>query len=70
MAIEELAGVDVLCADKTGTLTQNSLTLGIPFAVDGVTAAEVILDGALASRADNDDPSTARCKAASMTPRS
>lgn len=56
VAIEELAGVDVLCADKTGTLTQNSLTLGTPFAVDGVTPATVILDGALASRADNDDP--------------
>ena len=56
VAIEELAGVDVLCADKTGTLTQNSLTLGTPFAVDGVTPATVILVGALASRADNDDP--------------
>ena len=56
VAIEELAGVDVLCADKTGTLTQNSLTLGTPFAVDDVTLATVILDAALASRADNDDP--------------
>ena len=56
VAIEELAGVDVLCADKTGTLTQNSLTLGTPFAVDDITLATVILDAALASRADNDDP--------------
>lgn len=56
VAIEELAGVDVLCADKTGTLTQNSLTLGTPFTVGGVNAATAILNGALASRADNDDP--------------
>jgi H+-transporting ATPase len=55
VAIEELAGVDVLCADKTGTLTQDKLTLGDPFCVQGVTAEQVILDAALASRADNDD---------------
>jgi H+-transporting ATPase len=55
VAIEELAGVDVLCADKTGTLTQNKLTLGDPFCLDNTPAGQVILCGALASRADNND---------------
>ena len=54
-SIEELAGVDVLCSDKTGTLTQNKLTLGGPFSVDDIPADEVIVCAALASRAENQD---------------
>lgn len=34
-AIESLAGVDILCSDKTGTLTANQLSMRDPFVVEG-----------------------------------
>jgi H+-transporting ATPase len=55
-AMEELAGIDVLCSDKTGTLTQNKLTMGEPFCVSGVQPQAVVLAASLASRAENQDP--------------
>ncbi|MEX6507601.1 plasma-membrane proton-efflux P-type ATPase [Jiella sp. M17.18] len=55
VSIEELAGVDVLCADKTGTLTKNELTLADVRPEAGVSPDEVLLAARLASNADDPD---------------
>lgn len=57
-AIEEMAGMDVLCSDKTGTLTLNKLTVDrnlIEVFVKGVEKEHVMLLAARASRTENQD---------------
>jgi H+-transporting ATPase len=56
VSIEEMAGVDVLCADKTGTITKNELTVGEVRTLGGFTDEEVMLFGTLASREEDQDP--------------
>jgi H+-transporting ATPase len=48
VSIEELAGMDILCSDKTGTLTKNELTLGDPVLLDVGDATDAIRYAALA----------------------
>ena len=55
-AIEELAGMDVLCSDKTGTLTQNKMTINEPYTVGSTKPEELIFYAALASKEENQDP--------------
>ncbi|WP_094554276.1 plasma-membrane proton-efflux P-type ATPase [Synechococcus sp. 1G10] len=54
-AIDELASVDMLCSDKTGTLTLNQLSLGAPFTLPGIGADELLLGAALASEQQEGD---------------
>ena len=48
-AIESLAGVDILCSDKTGTLTANQLSMREPFVVEGEDVNWMMACAALAS---------------------
>ncbi len=55
-AVEELAGVDVFCCDKTGTLTQNKMEVSEPVVQEGFDERTLFLVAALASKPENNDP--------------
>jgi H+-transporting ATPase len=55
-AVDEAASMDVLCADKTGTLTRNALTVTATHPMPGFEAAHVLGLAALASSDGGQDP--------------
>lgn len=55
-AIEELAGIDILCSDKTGTLTKNIMTVADPVTFGNYSADDLMFYAGLASKEENKDP--------------
>ncbi len=56
LSIEELAGMDILCSDKTGTITKNEISVGEIIPLEDFTPNQVIQYGVLASREEDKDP--------------
>ena len=56
VAIEEMAGMDILCSDKTGTITKNQLTVAEVGIIGDFTEDDVLILSALASKEENRDP--------------
>ena len=63
-AVDEAASIDVLCSDKTGTLTQNELVVTAVHAVSGFDEAHVLGLAALASSDSGQDPVDTAIRAA------
>ncbi len=55
-ASEDAALMDVLCADKTGTITENKLSIADVVEMNNYTKNDVLIYGALASQKANQDP--------------
>jgi len=55
-SMEEMAGLEILCADKTGTLTRNELELQQAVLIEAEEAHDVVLAAALTAERDTDDP--------------
>ena len=55
-AAEDAATMDVLCVDKTGTVTMNQLAVTGVIPLEHATEADVLFAGALASQEANQDP--------------
>ena len=55
-SIEELAGIDILCSDKTGTLTKNQMTVASPIVYSGFEVKDLMLYAGLSSKEENNDP--------------
>jgi len=63
-AVEEAATMDVLCSDKTGTLTRNELAVNCVRPMAGFNEAQVLTSAALASADGGQDPVDAAIRAA------
>jgi H+-transporting ATPase len=63
-AVDEAAAMNVLCSDKTGTLTQNALSVTTVQALSGYDEAQVLALAALASSEGGQDPVDAAIRAA------
>jgi len=66
-AVDEAAGIDILCADKTGTLTRNALAVMAVRPMPSFDAADVLALAALASSDGGQDPVDAAVRTAAMS---
>jgi H+-transporting ATPase len=56
VSIEEMAGMDILCSDKTGTITKNELSVAQVQPFSGFTREDALIFASLASRQEDNDP--------------